>query len=65
MGAAEALRQVSGSAVPPADRLTFYDRLLAELQAALGEAAFRTLLAQGRALTWEQAIEYALEDKVP
>ena len=36
---------------------------IAALRAALGEAAFTVAWAEGRAMTLEQAIEYALADQ--
>ena len=39
-----------------------HERYLTAVRAALGEEAFAAALAEGRAMTWEQAIEYALEE---
>ena len=36
------------------------DRAIAEARTALGEVAFAAAWEAGRALTWEQAVEYAL-----
>jgi len=38
-----------------------YDREISDLRANMDEAAFAKAWAEGRALTMEQAIEYALE----
>ena len=40
-----------------------WEKRLASCRAALGEAAFAEAEAQGRAMTMEQAIAYALEDQ--
>ena len=40
-------------------------RGLAALRATLGDVAFDSAWSAGRALTWEQAIEYALETDPP
>jgi hypothetical protein len=63
-GASDGLRAVIGAPRPPNEREEA-DRDLAALRATLGEAAFDSAWAAGRALTWEQAIEYALEDETP
>jgi predicted ATPase/DNA-binding CsgD family transcriptional regulator len=44
---------------------TLYERSLAAARARLGEEAFAAALAEGRAMTPEQAVEYALERDVP
>jgi hypothetical protein len=41
-----------------------YDRDFAAARAALGEAAFEVALGDGRVMTLEQAIEYALAPDV-
>ena len=38
------------------------ERAVAEVRAALGEAAFEEARTEGRAMTLEQAVEYALQD---
>jgi tetratricopeptide (TPR) repeat protein len=53
-GAAEALRELLGAPLPPADRAG-YERQVAVLRARLGEAAFAAEWNNGRALTWQQA----------
>ncbi len=60
-GAAEALREVIGAPLPPSDR-SDYDRHLNVARDALGEEAFTTAWTQGRAMTLEQAIAYALDE---
>jgi predicted ATPase/class 3 adenylate cyclase/Tfp pilus assembly protein PilF len=59
-GAAEALRATIGAPLPPSARRD-YDRQLAVLRTALG-ARTAAAWAEGRAMTVEQAVEYALED---
>jgi hypothetical protein len=39
-----------------------YEREVAATRAALGEATFQTLFAEGRAMTLEQGVLYALQD---
>jgi predicted ATPase len=60
MGSAGALRERMGAGAP---RDTPDDAsLLDDLRAGLGEDAFSAAWAEGRAMTLEQAIDYALED---
>jgi hypothetical protein len=42
---------------------TEYERTIAMLKARLGDAAFATVWAEGRAMTLEQAITEALEGR--
>jgi predicted ATPase/transcriptional regulator with XRE-family HTH domain len=60
-GAAERLRQAIGCRPPPAARAT-YERAMAAARAQLGEEAFATAWAEGRAMTLEQAIAEAMDD---
>jgi hypothetical protein len=60
-GAAESLRDSLGLPLPP-NELEEYDRNRAAAREALGEEAFARAGAAGRAMTVEQAIEYALQD---
>jgi DNA-binding NarL/FixJ family response regulator len=60
LGAAEALREAVGAFVLPLYSAE-YDRGLAAARAELDEEAFRAAWLEGRAMTPEQAIEYALE----
>jgi hypothetical protein len=48
------------SAAAPLPELADYEESKAVTSAALGEQAFATAWAAGRALTWEQAVEEAL-----
>ena len=59
-GAAEGLREVIGAPLPSADRAE-HDRSVAAVRTALGEEAFAAAWAEGRAISLEQAVEYALE----
>jgi tetratricopeptide (TPR) repeat protein len=58
-GAAEALREVIGVPMQFSDRAD-YDRSVASVRTALGEEAFSTAWAEGRKMTSEEAVEYAL-----
>ncbi|MGZ9222732.1 MAG: tetratricopeptide repeat protein [Anaerolineales bacterium] len=60
-GAAQALFETTDYRIPPFDRAEF-DRRIQMARDQLGEAAFEALAAEGRAMTLEQAIAYALED---
>jgi predicted ATPase/DNA-binding SARP family transcriptional activator len=59
-GAAEALRESVGAALWTANRIE-YERNLAALRGQLDEDALADQWVHGRALTLEQAVEYALE----
>jgi non-specific serine/threonine protein kinase len=59
LGAAEAVRRSIGSPLPDADR-SDYEGNVTAARAALGEEAFATGWAEGRAMTLEEAIEFAL-----
>ncbi len=61
-GAAEALREPIGSVIDLVDQPE-YERQLAILRAQLDEATFAAAWAEGRTMTMEQAIEYALTAK--
>jgi predicted ATPase/DNA-binding SARP family transcriptional activator len=59
-GAAEALREEIGVPLPPNEHEE-YDRQVSQVRAALGAKAFAAAWMEGRAMSWEQAAEYALE----
>jgi predicted ATPase/class 3 adenylate cyclase/Tfp pilus assembly protein PilF len=61
-GAAEALREQIGAPLTPTDREE-YKREMAQARQALGEAAFAAAWDEGRAMTWEQAVEYASKEE--
>jgi tetratricopeptide (TPR) repeat protein len=58
-GAAESLCEAIGSPMSPADRAD-YERNVAAARAALGEESFTAAWAEGRKMTMEEAVEYAL-----
>jgi tetratricopeptide (TPR) repeat protein len=60
-GAAEALRQATGSPLPASER-NDHQRIVASARAALGEEAFAAAWAEGRTKTLEQAVDYALQE---
>ncbi len=60
-GAAETLREAIGHHPSPQAQEVF-DRRLASTRRGLGEVAFPAAWAEGRAMTLEQAVEYALAD---
>jgi predicted ATPase/class 3 adenylate cyclase len=61
LGAGEGLREATGVRHFPAEQEE-YDRDVAAVRASLGEEAFATAWAVGRAMALEQAITYALEE---
>jgi predicted ATPase/class 3 adenylate cyclase len=61
LGAAEALLEAANDYLAPADRAE-YERDVAAARAQLDEATFAAARAEGRAMTIEQAVAYALED---
>ena len=60
-GAAQPLFETTDYRIPPFDRAEF-DRHIQIARDQLGDAKFKALAAEGRAMTLEQAVEYALED---
>jgi tetratricopeptide (TPR) repeat protein len=60
LGAAEALREAIGAPMYLPER-SDYEQIVTELRSALGDEAFAVAWAEGRAMTLEQAIAYALE----
>ena len=59
-GAAQALFEVTDYRISPFDRAEF-DRHIQIAEEKLGGAKFEDLMSEGRAMTMEQAIQYALE----
>ncbi len=59
-GAGAALRASIGSVIDPADQPE-YESKITSLRAKLGEERFAAVWDEGRALTLEQAVAYALE----
>ena len=64
VGAAEAEREATGRREVQVIR-AINERDTAETRAALGEAAFAAAWAEGRAMTLEQAVAYALDEPRP
>jgi len=62
-GAASALRASVGSAMDAADRPA-YERTISKIRTKLGEAAFAAAWEEGRVLTVEVAVDYALSEPV-
>lgn len=60
-GAAQALRDSVHAPVPATHRAQYYDHTVASIRDTLGESAFTSAWARGRALIAEEAVEYALE----
>jgi hypothetical protein len=60
-GIAEALRELVGTRLLPTERAG-YEHDLAAVRAELGEEAFGEVWADGRAMSVEQAVAYALSD---
>jgi hypothetical protein len=60
LGAAEALRAVIHSPLAPAEQ-SDHKRKVSEVRAQLPESAFNVAWAEGRGMSMEQAIVYALE----
>jgi predicted ATPase len=61
-GAAAALREQIGAPLPPSDRET-YERDVAQARQVMGEEAFTAAWEEGRAMTIEKAVEYALREE--
>ena len=59
LGAAAVLRETIGTSLIPTDQQDA-DRQTAWVRDALGEEAFQAAWAEGRAMMWQQAAEYAL-----
>jgi predicted ATPase/transcriptional regulator with XRE-family HTH domain/Tfp pilus assembly protein PilF len=58
-GAADALRETIGSVVDPADQAE-HEQRMAAVRARLDEEDWRRATGEGRAMTFEEAVEYAL-----
>jgi predicted ATPase len=63
-GAAEAQREIVGQRYEPVDQ-TSHDQRVAPARAVLGDIHFAAAWAEGRALTLDQAVEYALAWEEP
>jgi predicted ATPase/DNA-binding SARP family transcriptional activator/DNA-binding CsgD family transcriptional regulator len=62
LGAAESMREATGSALPPPIREA-HDQNVATLRPALGEQTFTALWTQGSAMSFEEAVEFALAEE--
>lgn len=60
-GAADALREMIGTPLPPSQQ-PLYEALVKSMRAELDETTFDALWAEGRGLTLQQAIDFALKD---
>jgi predicted ATPase/class 3 adenylate cyclase len=60
LGTAEALREVSNSRMTPQERIE-YEKQITSLRAGMDAGMFTSRWAEGRAMTMDAAIEYALE----
>jgi hypothetical protein len=56
------MRDALRASVPPVER-PHYDQIVDNLLAELGEDAFASSWAEGRAMTLEQAVAYALDEQ--
>jgi tetratricopeptide (TPR) repeat protein len=63
LGVADALRERFGTPRGPVD-LADHEALLCRLRETLDESAFTTAWESGRAMSWEQAVAYALGQEV-
>ena len=65
-GASEALREATGLSPKPFGRITYdYEGYLATVHAGLNEPDFDAAWSEGRDMTLDQAIEYALSSEEP
>jgi predicted ATPase/DNA-binding SARP family transcriptional activator len=64
LGAAEALRERVGLLRPPREQ-AHYDLIVAAGHARLGAEAFAAAWAEGRALSLDQAVAYAMQETAP
>lgn len=60
LGAVEALSESIGAVLDAADRI-LYERSVTGTRAQLGEETFKRVWDEGRAMSMEEAIEYALQ----
>jgi predicted ATPase/DNA-binding SARP family transcriptional activator/DNA-binding CsgD family transcriptional regulator len=64
-GAAETAREVTGISVFTPDEWTLHEPHMASARSQLGEPAWDESLAEGRVMSLEEAVEYALSDGGP
>jgi non-specific serine/threonine protein kinase len=63
-GAAEALREAVGAPLAPVD-LPSHERNVAAVRAHIDETSWEAAWAEGKAMTLEEAVEYALSEEEP
>ena len=63
-GGAEAAREATGIALSPGER-AMHEPYLASARARLGKAAWEEVVVEGRAMSFEEAVEYALSEEEP
>ncbi len=61
LGICAGLRETLGDTRWPAEHIAYEQRYVAETRAQLDEATWRAAIDEGRAMSIEQVIEYALE----
>ena len=62
LGAAESMREATGSALPPQVKEA-HDQNVGTIRSELGEEMFTSLWAQGREMSFEEAVEFALREE--
>ncbi len=63
LGAAEDFRDSIGAALAPADEVPRHAQAIAAARDALSYTAFDDAWAKGQAMSWEEAVAYALEEE--
>ena len=58
LGTAEAMREEGVFVIPPSER-PMHEVLIEKVRTQLGEEEFKAAWAEGKAMTYEQAVEYA------
>ena len=62
LGASESVLQTMGAKLQPADQIEV-DHYLVAIQEQLDESSFENALAEGRGMSFEQAVSFALDDQ--
>ena len=65
LGFSHSLRMEAAHPLPFVDHADYYDRLVEDVQSALGAEAFAAFWAKGEAMTLEQATAYAMQEDAP
>lgn len=63
LGAAEALLEISSTPFRAVDNRGLYQRAVSGAREQLGERAWRAAWDEGRAMTFDEAVAYALEEE--